>query len=889
MDTFTDSGRHYKRVRFVRGVTYVVMQPTFLCCGIIEEWHAYIKESGTITFDLWRGATGGLKLVGTMEYTAAAANTEITFSVPTGSRYTVLPNDYIGWYTRGKEMIAYKPEPVSIATQAKYFMLRPRNIAIGETLDWSSATTVSANTYAIRARYGVNSYPNFVNLDAEIRVIPPVTIGSTVYTVSATDPDISDTTITQLIYGMTTSSSYFSFDNTTKEVKASQTLKTAVGYHCLTFTIQDICLNVATGRLCIFIHNDPPSATCNPNTALVSELTTQQTSIITVTTSDINGDTVTCSLTRTDPSGSPFSLQNALSTGAFTIDTNVNPNFRAATRDIYTIYITCTDGKNATRVQCGVRILPSQPPMFTNMPTLVTMSTSNVKSDTVYDVKVSDVDSQTFNYSITCVPANCPFTIFNTGHIQLNKDLSDHIVGGYDVYVTVTDGYNTVSSTLSVTISGINVAPKFTNLPRANILAVPENTSPGSSIYQVSATDNNNDILTYSMTSSPVTGANYFTIESTSGLISTLMTSVLNFEAMTDKLYTISVRVSDGKLTTPSMLVIQVLDVNEGLSFSQNEYRIVANESVAGTQLPSAGFVVTDFDTVDYVRYSLDCGANSGYLRININSGLLTFAVDYSLDVPGKPDLLTCIITATDKGGLTATTTLTIKINEINDHVPTFQYSSYTFYAYNNAAVGFMLGNVSATDADSGTNGNFVLSSDQSGLPENYFSVSSSGQVTIQRSLYKVPAGTELAFIIYATDAGHPSLQGDTNVRVIVLEGSTTTVPTTTSKYKTFFSDERNIAWFALALITGFVVVAITVFICWRYVGDWPSNIDLFKNCTQELRKLDCCKNMFRKSNDAEYLPESSPKQKSPEVRWRSSPSPSPPSPVPSFQRTPPL
>ncbi|KAL3872782.1 hypothetical protein ACJMK2_035983, partial [Sinanodonta woodiana] len=654
------------------GVAYVVMQPVFRCCGVIEEWHAYISASGTITFDLWRDAPGGLKLVGTMEYTAAAANAEITFNVPSGSKYTVLPNDYIGWYTRGKEMIAYKPETVSIAPQAKYFMLRPKNMAIGETLDWSSASPVSSNTYAIRAQYGVNNYPNFVNLDAEIRVIPPVTIGTTVYTVSATDPDISDTTITQLTYGMSNASTYFSFDNTTSELQ-------------------------------------PPSAACNPNTALVSELTTQQTSIITVTTSDINGDTVTCSLTPTDPSGSPFSLQNALSTGVFTIYTNVNPNFRVATRDMYTLYITCTDGKNSTRILCGVRILPSQPPLFTNIPTLVTMSTSNVKSDTVYDVKVSDVDSQTFNYSITCVPANCPFTIFNTGHIQLDKDLSNHTVGGYDVYVTVTDGYNTVSSTLSVTISGINVAPKFTNLPRANILAVPENTAPGSSIYQVSATDINNDMLTYNMTSSPVTGANYFTIESTSGLVSTLTTSVLNFEAMTDKLYTITVRVSDGKLTTPSMLVIQVLDVNEGLSFSQNEYKIVVNESV---------------------------------------------------------------------------------------------YSLYTFYAYNNAAVGFMLGNVFATDADTGTNGNFVLSSEQSGLPENYFSVSSSGQVTIQRSLYKVPAGTVLPFIIYATDAGHPSLQGATNVRVIVLEGPTTTVPTTTSKYKTFFSDERNIAWGVLPLQT---------------------------------------------------------------------------------------
>ncbi|KAK3608539.1 hypothetical protein CHS0354_042516, partial [Potamilus streckersoni] len=197
------------------GVAYVVMQPKFPCCGVIEEWNAYFSVAGTITFDIWRGAIGGLKLVGSMEFTAAAKNTEITMNVPTGSQYTVLPGDYIGWYTRDKGMIAYKPEPVSIATQVMHFMLRPSYMAIGDTLDWTSATTESANTYAIRARYGVNRDPNFVNLDAEIKVTPPVAIGTIIYTVSATDHDISDTTITPLTYLMTNSSNYFSFDTTT--------------------------------------------------------------------------------------------------------------------------------------------------------------------------------------------------------------------------------------------------------------------------------------------------------------------------------------------------------------------------------------------------------------------------------------------------------------------------------------------------------------------------------------------------------------------------------------------------------------------------------------------------------------------------------------------------
>ncbi|KAL3872783.1 hypothetical protein ACJMK2_035984 [Sinanodonta woodiana] len=719
-------------------------------------------------------------------------------------------------------------------TTVKYFTqpLMPPDIII----DSNTAATDNTSVYAIRARYGINAAPRFLNLDADITVSPPIPIGKLIYTVYATDDDISDTTITQLMYNCSTKSNYFTFNNTTQEVTVIANLSSKVGYECLTFTVQDICQNTDTGRLCITIHNDPPSVACIPQTASVVESTSGNTNITTLNVSDSNDDVVTCSLLGTSPSGSQFRLQQ--DSGAYIIYTNANPNFRVAANDKYSIYISCTDGKTSTSVICGVKIVPSQRPTIINLP---------------------------------------------TGAIQLTQNLENHTIERYNFFITVTDGYNTVINTLNVTISGINYAPVLTNLPLAYKLTVQENTAIGTSLYQVTAADKNNDSLVYSVVSLPVNGTDYFSIDSSNGIISTI--GELDFEKMTFKSFTLTVSVTDGKLSASGTLVVQVLDVNERPSFEQSAYTIQANESVAGTRLPDPRFNVSESDAGDYVKFSHDCGVYTSYIRMDPNNGLLTFAEDYDLDGTGNPTLINCTVKATDKGGLTATANLSIIINETNDHRPIFMYPSYTFYAYNDSTVGLLLGNISATDADIGTNGMFNFSSNQNGLSKVYFDVSSTGQVTLLSNLSGVLGGAKLQFTVLVTDFGSPPLYGSAQVTVIILEGSTTSAPVTTARYKTFLRDEGNIAWFSLALLTGLIVMVITTFICVRYICEWPSNFDPLKTCTTELRKLNFCKDS-RINRNAEpqpnissrrkiMRPRSPPRKRPPRAMMRSSPTPS--------------
>ena len=64
---------------------------------------------------------------------------------------------------------------------------------------------------------------------------------------------------------------------------------------------------------------------------------------------------------------------------------------------------------------------------------------------------------------------------------------------------------------------------------------------------------------------------------------------------------------------------------------------------------------VVDEDTNETHTYSLDCenGAQTHRFYLNTTTAEMTFAGDYDLDTGTTPDEVSCVITVTDKYGLT--------------------------------------------------------------------------------------------------------------------------------------------------------------------------------------------------------------------------------------------
>ena len=84
-----------------------------------------------------------------------------------------------------------------------------------------------------------------------------------------------------------------------------------------------------------------------------------------------------------------------------------------------------------------------------------------------------------------------------------------------------------------------------------------ENLSSGSTVSTMSATDPNNDTVTYSISSGNDAGK--FAINSTTGAITTAAT--LDYETATS--YTLVVAASDGTLTTTTSKTINVTNIND--------------------------------------------------------------------------------------------------------------------------------------------------------------------------------------------------------------------------------------------------------------------------------------------------------------------------------------
>ncbi|KAK3581873.1 hypothetical protein CHS0354_000289 [Potamilus streckersoni] len=671
-----------------------------------------------------------------------------------------------------------------------------------------------------------SNIPSFTNLPATATQLNSVAVGTWVYTVSATDADVND--ITSLIITRTDTNSYFSFDTATKQVTVGSVLAGAVATHQLVFKVTDSC-TTATSTLTITVTNAPPTIHNLDNSTSITENTQAATLLYTLSVTDPT-DTVSCSLLTASV---PFTVRQISGSTTYGIYSNSNPGFSYATRNNYPLSIQCTDGYDPVTGTFTVYLVRNSAPVITNLPAQMTLSTASTTGSVVYTVNSTDAENDQLYYNMTCSPASCPFTILNSGVIHVTQSLRDLTTIGYDVSVWVYDGRTLVGpKTLTVDITDINGAVSINNLPLGSALPVFENTALSTSIFQVSVTDPNaGDTHTYTMTSSPGSGMNYFSIDGSTGQISS-SSSLLNYETLATKTFDFTITVSDGSSTDSKILSIQVVNQNESPSFSQAIYSITANEGASGTVLPDPGYSVTDPDAGDTKSFSNDCVTNTGLFSMSSTTGRLTLASDYDYDLGTLPTEVTCIVKVTDSGGLTATATLSITLNNINDNTPIFVPSSYTIFSSYDATISTSIGSVTATDGDLGTYGIVSYSLDQS-LPSAYFGIdATTGKLYISSSVSPIGIGNSVSFKAIATDGG--GLTSTATVTVKIAITTTVATTTTTDRYRTFFEDGRNIAWIVLC---GLVVFAIIVFVFWLACQTYREGCPKFK-CSQKRKKV---------------------------------------------------
>ncbi|XP_036918491.1 protocadherin gamma-B6 isoform X14 [Sturnira hondurensis] len=306
-------------------------------------------------------------------------------------------------------------------------------------------------------------------------------------------------------------------------------------------------------------------------------------------------------------------------------------------------------------------------------------------------------------------------------------------------------------------------------------VSISENLSPGSSIMQVTATDQDegdNAEINYYFRSTDQRTRHMFSLDEKTGKIKNNQS--LDFEDM--ERYTMEVEAKDGGgLSTQCKVIIEILDENDN-----SPEIIITSLSDEILEHSPPGTVVALFKTRDR-----DYGGN-GEVICNIgrdvpfkiyssSNNYYKLVTDGALDREKTPEY-NVTITATDRGRppLSSSTTITLHITDVNDNAPVFQQTAYLVHVPENNPPGASIAQVCASDPDLGPNGLIsysIMASDlEPGALSSYVSVNPQSGVVFAQRAFDHEHLRAFQLTLQARDQGSPALSTNVSLRVLVTD-----------------------------------------------------------------------------------------------------------------------
>ncbi|XP_061090081.1 protocadherin alpha-8-like [Conger conger] len=305
-----------------------------------------------------------------------------------------------------------------------------------------------------------------------------------------------------------------------------------------------------------------------------------------------------------------------------------------------------------------------------------------------------------------------------------------------------------------------------------------ENTSPGTSIITLNATDldaGSNGEIVYSF-SKLAQGRilDIFTIDSHTGTVT--VKGVVDFEQ--NNAFEIRTQASDRAqppLVAHSKLLIEVVDINDNIPqiTVTSLVSAVKEDASVGTAIA----LVSVLDKDDGKNGNINCHIrNECPFKLETN-----YKNYYSLVVDGPLDRETAseynvTITATDEGTppLSSTSVITVHVSDVNDNAPHFPEPVNNVYVKENSPVGSVIYTVSAFDPDLNENAKVSYSlletSPKGASASGSVKVNSmSGEVYSLKS-FNFEEVKSFEFEIQAIDSGVPPLSSNVAVNVFILD-----------------------------------------------------------------------------------------------------------------------
>ena len=303
----------------------------------------------------------------------------------------------------------------------------------------------------------------------------------------------------------------------------------------------------------------------------------------------------------------------------------------------------------------------------------------------------------------------------SSGQVTLLEDPDFETSSSYDFTFTATDlaGF---SKERAVTLSVVdaNEAPSFTTTFVSGTQATPlyENVALDTEIATLSASDPENDAVTFSIVSQTVSGA--FAVSASSLVV----TGALDYESNSS--HVVTLRASDGNLDTDQAYTIYLADVNEAPTFS-----LTLSTGSVGTPLPedsSTGLVLGTLSGSDVegdaLTFSIVSQTPADIFEISGSDLKLSGALDYETDATHSITLR-----ATD-GTNNVDQNYTIYIGDVVDTVTDSNFSDVALLLAMDGTNGSTTFTDDSSNNYSGTvNGNSAISTTESkfGGASGYF------------------------------------------------------------------------------------------------------------------------------------------------------------------------
>lgn len=481
-----------------------------------------------------------------------------------------------------------------------------------------------------------NLAPTDISLTAAT-VSENVAVGTTIGTLSSTDPDANDTHTYSLVNGST---ALFMIDGSLLKTGAEFNFESGSSYS-ITIRTTDAGGLIFDEAHTITVNNvnEAPKTLALSNNTLNEGVATGTAVGSLTATDDDSGDTQSYSLSGADAAN--FKLAGA------ELQTAVELDFETKSTHQLTITVTDAGGLTLSKdMTISIKDVNEQP-------TAITLSASSITEGTTIGTSIgtlSTVDQDagnTHTYSISGTDAASFQVVID--QIRNKEVFNFETKSSYSITVTTTDQDGlTTSSDFNIAVTDTNDAPTAMTLSNSSV----NEGAAGSTVGTLSLTDEDaSDTETYAI--SGIDGSNFEVVGNE------LQSSViLNFEVKST--YNITVTGSDGAGASISAdYVVTVSDVNEAPTALTLSANAIDEGAASGTAIGAITF--SDEDAGDTHTLSISGTDASKFQIVNNelqNAEVLNFEEKANLDIT---------ITVTDAGGLTADQNVTINVNDVND------------------------------------------------------------------------------------------------------------------------------------------------------------------------------------------------------------------------------